>query len=170
MLDSPGMAAALERVTEAGGAAGRVRTMLLQAIFAYVRDVGTDRVDIDALADALAEAAAPYRTEGEIAGYGIANLIAWAMERAPSGALPKPHYPAQGLEAKEASMVLHREMAKAVGAAAGWSAIATSGSTGVAVISTRMARRRLLGSRLARALAKPAKRFSKSAQSRVSQT
>ena len=124
LLRSPGMDAALERLVELGGASGSVRSSLLQAIFAYVRDVGRDSVDIEALADALTMAAGPYRSAGEIAGYGLEGLIAWCLEQVPAEAPPKPHYPAKGLPAKEAAAALRREMAGAVGAAVAWRATA----------------------------------------------
>ena len=124
MLRSTGMDAALERLVELGGASGSVRSVLLQAAFAYIRDVGGDSVDIEALADALTMAAGPYRSAGEIAGYGLEGLIAWCLEQVPAEPPPKPHYPAKGLPANEAAAALRREMAGAVGAAVAWRAIA----------------------------------------------
>ena len=120
LLGSPGMDAALERLAELGGGSGSVRSSLRRAIFAYVRDVGRDRVDIEALADALAQAAAPYRSAGEIAGYGLEGLIAWCLEQVPAEPPPKPHYPARGLPAEEATAALRREMAGTVSAAVAW--------------------------------------------------
>ena len=84
LLRSPRLDAALERLAEANGEAGGVRSRLMAAAFAYIADAGRDHVDIDALAEALAEAAAPYRTQGEIAGYGLEGLIAWCLERSPA--------------------------------------------------------------------------------------
>ncbi len=121
----PRLDAALGWLHAAEGGAGEVRTALLQAAFAYVQDVGRDHVDIDALADALADAAASYRTADEIAGYGLKNLIAWCLERAPDDPPSRPHYPEVGLPAEEASTKLRAEMATAVGAAVAWRATAT---------------------------------------------
>ena len=56
LLPSPRLDAALERLAGTGGATGTVRWALLQAAFAYAKDVGRDHVDIEALADALAAA------------------------------------------------------------------------------------------------------------------
>ena len=122
LLPSPGMDAALERLAEHGGASGSVRSTLLHATFAYIRDAGRDCVDIDALADALTTAAGSYRSAGEIAGYGLDNLIAWSLEQAPADPPPQPHYPAKGLPPEEAAAVLRREMAEAIGAAVAWRA------------------------------------------------
>ena len=93
LLPSPRLDAALERLAGTGGAAGTVRWALLQAAFAYARDVGRDHVDIEALADALAAAAAPYRSAAEIAGYGLEGLIGWALERVPPEPEHKPPPP-----------------------------------------------------------------------------
>jgi hypothetical protein len=83
LLPSPRLDAALERLAGTGGATGSVRWALLQAAFDYAKDVGRDHVDVEALADALAEAAAPYRSAAEIAGYGLEGLIGWALARVP---------------------------------------------------------------------------------------
>jgi hypothetical protein len=96
LLDSPRLDAALQQLAETGGAEGSVRGALLQAAFSYAGDVGRDRVDIEALADALAAAAAPYRSAAEIAGYGLESLIGWALERVPPEAgrdTPSPGLP-----------------------------------------------------------------------------
>ena len=115
----------LERLSDNAGKAGNVRSGLLRAAFAYAREVGRDHVDITALAEALTEAAAPYRSSAAIAGYGLADLVAWAVERTPpdtttprdadiTGAGPRdaheeprqPYYPLQGLPAEEAAVRL----------------------------------------------------------------
>ena len=83
LLPSPRLDAALERLAGTGGATGSVRWALLQAAFDYAKDVGRNHVDVEALADAFAEAAAPYRSAAEIAGYGLEGLIGWALARVP---------------------------------------------------------------------------------------
>ena len=62
----------------------------MNAMFEYAKDVGRDHVDIDALAEALADVAAAYRSAGEIAGYGLESMIAWALEQSPEHS-PAPH-------------------------------------------------------------------------------
>ena len=115
LLESPRLDAALERLAEAKGEAGGVRALLMNAMFEYAKDVGRDHVDIDALAEALADVAAAYRSAGEIAGYGLESMIAWALERSPEETAPRPHYPENGLPAEEATARLRQEMAAAVG-------------------------------------------------------
>lgn len=118
----PRLDAALARLDEAKGAAGAVRSGLIQAAFAYAADAGRGHVDIEALAAFLAEAAEQYRPAAEVAAYGIENLIAWALERSPDDPPPRPHYPARGLPASEAAARLKAEMATAVGEAVAWRA------------------------------------------------
>ena len=93
LLKSPRLDEALEQLAEANGEAGGVRSRLMAAAFDYAKDVGRDHVDIDALAEALAEAGEQYRSAGEVAGYGLEGMIAWALERSPEELAPQPHYP-----------------------------------------------------------------------------
>ena len=122
----PRLDAALERLGGDAGAAGSVRTGLMRAAFAYIADAGRDHVDIDALAEFLAEVGEQYRTAAEVAGYGLEGMIAWALERAPDDPPPRPHYPENGLPADEATARLRQEMAAAVGAAVAWRAVSVT--------------------------------------------
>ena len=123
----PQLDAALDRLERDAGAAGAVRSGLMRAINAYVRDAGRGHVDIDALAAFLAEVGEQYRTAAEVAGYGIEAMIEWALERAPDDPPPRPHYPDQGLPADQAAALLKAEMAFAVAGAIGWRATAAEG-------------------------------------------
>ena len=91
----PRLDEALERLAEANGEAGGVRSRLMAAAFDYAKDVGRDHVDVDALAKALTEAGEQYRSAGEVAGYGLEGMIAWALERTPEEAGAKPTLPGE---------------------------------------------------------------------------
>lgn len=118
LLPSPGLDAALERLS-----AGAVRDVLLRGIFAYINDVGRERVDVAALAEALAAAAAPYRAPGEIAAYNLESMIGWCLGQVPpEPAPPTPHYPARGLPAAEAAARLRAEVAAFLERATAWHA------------------------------------------------
>ena len=82
LLPSPGMESVLDDLTSDQGA---VRSTLGRAARAYVRDVGADCVDIEALAERLELAALEHRSEGEVAGYNIDGLIRWTIDHLDEG-------------------------------------------------------------------------------------
>jgi hypothetical protein len=86
LLPSPKLDRALERMAEDGGAAGTVRNGLIACVFGYIEDVGRDRVDVTALTAALEAAAGQFRSDAEVAAYGIGNIIAWCLQHTPAGA------------------------------------------------------------------------------------
>ncbi len=90
----PRLDAALERLAEAGGDAGvGPQRACCSAPSPTSRDVGRDHVDIDALAEFLAQVGEQYRSAAEVAGYGLEGMIAWALERAPERAAAKAALP-----------------------------------------------------------------------------
>ena len=112
LLESPRLDAELKKLAEAKGEAGSVRSRLMQCAFGYAHDAGRDRVDVEALAEALAEEGERYRSAEEIAAYDLKGVIFWCLERVPPGPPRKPYYPEQGLPAEEASARLKDEVAK----------------------------------------------------------
>ena len=71
-----------------------VRGHLLQAARAYVRQHGPD-IDQAALVEALGGIALAYRTQGEVAAYGVDSLVAYVVQqeraaRMPFGRPPRP--------------------------------------------------------------------------------
>ena len=134
LLKSPRLDEALEELAETNGEAGGVRSRLMAAAFDYAKDVGRNHVDIEALADLLADAGKRCRrSEAEVAGYGLEGMIAWALERSPEDPAPKPHYPDNGLPAEEAAARLKMEIAATVGAAVAWTATASAAHPGTKV-------------------------------------
>ena len=100
LLKSPRLDEALERLAEANGEAGGVRSRLMAAAFDYAKDVGRNHVDIEALAEFLADAGKRYRRAGRggwLRPGGHDRLGAGAVARGPSR--HRPHYPDNGLPA-----------------------------------------------------------------------
>jgi hypothetical protein len=109
---------------EITGEAGEVRSGLGRAAAVYVRDIGSEYVDVAALAARLEEVGTQYRTLAEVRGYNLPSFIRWHMrhaageetgpppvlatDAAPEG--PEPYYKAEELPAEEA----HRRLATAV--------------------------------------------------------
>ena len=79
LLDCPELDEVLAGIS---GEAGGVRSRLGRAASAYIRAVGPDQVDVEALAERLAEEARRHRSAGEVAGYNLASLVRWHLAHA----------------------------------------------------------------------------------------
>ncbi len=93
---------ALERV---GAEPGKTRKALQNAAFVYVRAIGVGRVDVGAVANRLAEVALKHRSEGEVGGYNLPDLVQWVLDTLagePEAADPAPEPPPE-IGADEAS-------------------------------------------------------------------
>ena len=91
LLDCPELDDALADIS---GDAGKTRSALGLAAWAYIRAVGRSRVDVAALTARLAEEGLKHRSSGEVAGYGLEALVRWHLARAPAD---DEEHPAQEL-------------------------------------------------------------------------
>ena len=121
LLDCPELDDALAQVS---GKAGKTRHGLALAARTYIRAVGPGQVDVEALAQRLAEEGRKHRSAAEVESYGLPAYVRWHLAQAPEllpqAPEPGPHYEALEEAPAKAALRLRSCLEQVIRQAMAW--------------------------------------------------